>query len=82
MQQITHIQNILCLSITNNYFCILLIVIAVDYQNPIIKNMVDEKSLHLGEREMCFVDYQYFLGNGDWIGNLLEHLQLSKYHFF
>ena len=25
-------------------------------------------------REVCFDDYQKFIGNGDWISNLLEHL--------
>jgi len=34
---------------------------------------------HLGERKLCFGDYQKLLDNGDWIGNLLEHLQSPKH---
>ena len=66
------------MSITNNYFCVLdrSIVTAAEYQNAIIKNRVEENILDLGKREVCFGDYQKFIGNGDWCGNLLEHLHL------
>ena len=50
------------------------IVAAANYQNTITKNRVEEKPLHLGEREVCFGDYQKLIGNENWIGNLLEQL--------
>ena len=37
--------------------------------------------LHLGEREVCFGDYQKFIGNVDRIGNLLEHLHHQNINF-
>jgi hypothetical protein len=37
--------------------------------------------LHLGEREVYFDDYQKLLGNGDWIGNLLEHSNHQNINF-
>ena len=40
-----------------------------------------EKTLHLGEREVCFGDHQKFIGNGDWNGNLLEHLHHQNLNF-
>ena len=37
--------------------------------------------LHLGESEVCFGDYQKIIGNGDWIGNMLEHLHHQNINF-
>jgi len=31
---------------------------------------------------MCFNDYQKPIDNGDWIGNLLEHLHHQNINFF
>ena len=56
-------------------------VAAADYQNSITKNRVEGKSPSLGEREVCFDDYQNLIGNGDWIGNLLVHLHHQNIKF-
>ena len=33
-------------------------------------------------REVYFCDYQKLISNGDWIGNLLEHLYQYNVKFF
>ena len=38
--------------------------------------------LHLGEREVCFGDYQKLIGTGHRIGNLLKHLHHQNINFF
>ena len=38
--------------------------------------------LHLGERDVYFGDYQKLIGNGNKIGNLLEHLHHQNINFF
>jgi hypothetical protein len=70
------------LSITNNYFYIF-----NNCCNILLKSNHQEygreiNPLHLDEREVSFDDYQKILGNGDWMGNLLDHLQSPKYQLF
>ena len=50
---------------------------AADYQNSITNNRVEGKS----PKEICFGDYQKLIGNGDRIGNLLEHLHHQNINF-
>jgi hypothetical protein len=84
LQQITHTSHLKhTLSITNNYSCI--------FGNGCCSRLPKSNhqeygrgmnSLYLGWREVYFGDCQKLLGIGDWIGNLLKHLQSPKYQFF